>query len=143
MSFILGAGIRGDAKGFIEALGGLAACRKKKGRRSKGQQPSAPTLQLGRLTESGWNTYGERIEKTKGVALVERKVVKVAQGVRVSEKTGKITPRMVKRIVKTVVARVFTRLAEWELVPGKSVDAALERARKRTEQLLAPAPLVT
>ena len=70
-------------------------------------------------------------------------MVKVAQGVRVSEKTGKITPRMVKRIVKTVVARVFTRLAEWELVPGKSVDAALERARKRTEQLLAPAPLVT
>ena len=70
----IGAGesIRGDARGFLEALGGLAAC----GKPPKG----TARVSIARLTETAVTGYGEDIERTKGVTLIERRRVKLAVG---------------------------------------------------------------
>ena len=49
--------------------------------------------ELGRLTEAGINSYGEDIDRTKGIVLLERHRVKVIVGKRVCPKTGCITPK--------------------------------------------------
>lgn len=120
-----GSGVRGDAKGFIEALGGLAAC----GKAPKG----AKRLSIGRLTETGQNGYGEEITRTKGVTLIERKREKVIVDGRVHKRTGEIKPVYASRSVKTVIASVKTRVKEWTLVPAKHAEPAIERLKKRQQ----------
>lgn len=120
-----GSGVRGDAKGFIEALGGLAAC----GRPPKGSK----RLSIGRLIEVGKNGYGEDIVRTKGVMLIERKREKVEIGERVLKATGEIKPLLGWRSVSTVLASAKTRLKQWTLVPGKSCEQAIEQLKKRMQ----------
>lgn len=118
-----GASIRGNAKAFIETLGGLAAC---------GKPPKdAVRLSIGRLVEQATNGYGETIARTKGVTLVERRRVKKAVGQRISRLTGVVTVKNAWRSVKTVVASVKTRLQEWMLIPKKHQKLAMEMAVKR------------
>lgn len=117
-----GSGQRGNAKGFIEALGGLAACRTNK---------AAPMHELGRLTVSGLNGYGEDIERTKGVALLERHRVRVVLGQRIDRRSGKFKPLLAWRTVKVAVATVLTRLRDWSLVPMHTKAAALQLAEQR------------
>lgn len=134
---LAGLGQRGDAKGFLNALGGLAAC---KGKRKSGKN-QAVRQELGRLTEAGINSYGEDIDRTKGLALMERHRVKVIAGERVSSKTGCITPKTVWRTVKVLVASVKTRLGDWSLVPKKHQVQAIAQAEQRfMEQPDTPAP---
>lgn len=123
-----GSGVRGDAKGFIEALGGLAAC----GKAPKG----AKRLSIGRLTETGQNGYGEEITRTKGVTLIERKREKVIVDGRVLKTTGEIKPVYAWRSLKSVIASVKTRLKEWMLVPTKHAESAIERLKKRQQDQL-------
>lgn len=128
-----GAGQRGDAKAFILALGGLAAC---------GKPPTGtPRRSIGRLTEAGTNAYGEAIERTKGVTLVERTRKQVDVGSRVDSTTGEIKTKRAWRAVKTVVARVRTRLTEWVLTSARNLPFALKLAQARfataTAELLA------
>lgn len=125
-----GSGVRGDAKGFIEALGGLAAC----GKPPKG----AKRLSIGRLTEVGQNGYGEDIVRTKGVTLVERKREKVVVGERVLKSTGELKLILGWRSFSTVLASIKTRLKQWSLVPAKSREQAVERLEKRLQNQLDP-----
>jgi hypothetical protein len=118
-----GSGQRGDAKGFILALGGLAAC----GKPAKG----TPRRGIGRLTDAGVNAYGEPIERTKGVTLVERTRKQVAVGLRANRTTGELTTKQAWRAVKTVVAQVRTRLTEWILAPTKKASSARPPVRAR------------
>lgn len=101
--------IQGDAKGFLTLLGGLAACR--------AQTKAAPVLSIGRLTDKKVNRYGESVERTRGVTLVERERKKIQVGQRIVKQTGEVLAKMALRTVKKVVAAVKTRLFEWELVP--------------------------
>ncbi len=134
---LAGVGQRGDAKGFLQALGGLAAC---KGKRKTGKN-QAIRQELGRLTEAGINSYGEDIDRTKGLALVERHRVKVIVGQRVSPKTGQITPQTAWRTVKVLVASIKTRLGDWSLVPKKHQAQAIAQAEQRwIEQPASPPP---
>lgn len=111
-------GVRGDAKGFLTALGGLAAC---------GKAPKGSTcVSIGRLTEDALNSYGETIARTKGVTLVERSREKVETGTRVNKTTGEVKPVMAWRSVKTVLTSVTTRTRQWMLVPAKNEKMALE-----------------
>ena len=133
----IGAGesIKGDARGFLEALGGLAAC----GKPPKGMA----RVSIGRLTETAVNGYGEGIERTKGVTLIERRRARVAVGSRVIPATGEIKPRFAWRAVKTVLAAIKTRLGEWTLVlreksaPGKTPKPLTEDSRVKSAVLLA------
>jgi hypothetical protein len=121
----IGAGeaIRGDAKGFIEALGGLAAC---------GKPPKTEArMSIGRLTETALNGYGETIDRTKGVTLVERTRARVCTGTRVNASTGEIKPVLAWRSVQTVLASIKTRLTEWTLAPKKSQATAVHLAEQR------------
>lgn len=120
----IGAGeaIRGDAKGFIEALGGLAAC----GKAPKG----SASVSIGRLTEAALNGYGETIARTKGVTLVERTREKVVIGSRVKQSTGEIKPVLVWRSIKTVLASVKTRLVEWTMVMKQKMTKKEKEAGK-------------
>lgn len=108
---------------FIQALGGLAAC----GKPAKG----AARVSIGRLTETALNGYGEEIERTKGVTLVERTRERVATGTRVNASTGEIKPQMVWRSVQTVLASIKTRLGEWTLAPQKHQAVAVQLAQQR------------
>ncbi|MBB5217341.1 hypothetical protein [Parapusillimonas granuli] len=101
--------IQGDAKGFLTLLGGLAACR--------AQTKAAPVLSIGRLTDEKVNRYGETVEGTRGVTLVERERKKIQVGQRIVKQTGEVLAKMALRTVKRVMAAVKTRLYEWELVP--------------------------
>lgn len=101
--------IQGDAKGFLELLGGLSACR--------AQTKAALVLSIGRLTDTKVNRYGEPVERTRGVTLVERERKKVSVGQRIMKRTGEVLPNMVLRTVKKVVASVRTRLYDWQLKP--------------------------
>ena len=125
----IGAGesIRGDARGFLEALGGLAAC---------GKPPKGVVhVSIARLTEAAFNGYGEKIERTKGVTLIERRRARVAVGSRVIPATGEIKTRFAWRSVKTVLASIKTRLGEWTLVlreksaPGTAPKPLAEDSR--------------
>lgn len=98
------AGIQGQPKAFIEALGGLAAC---------GKPPKDEVRQsIGRLTEAKTNGYGEEIQRAKGVTLVERRRQKVRKG-QIDLDTGEIYARSGWHSVKTIVASVITRVGEW------------------------------
>ena len=110
----IGAGesIRGNAKGFIEALGGIAAC----GKAAKG----AATVSIGRLTEEAKNSYGETITRTIGVTLVERSRVRVAVGTYTSRVTGEIKPKMAWRMAHRTIAEQVTHSGEWTLVTTQS-----------------------
>ncbi len=120
-----GAEIRGDAKAFIEALGGLAACGK--------PRKDAVRLSIGRLVEPATNGYGEAVSRTKGVTLVEHRRVKQAVGQRISRLTGAVTAKNAWRSVKTVIASVKTRFQEWMLVPKKHEKAALQQSVQRLQ----------
>lgn len=120
-----GAEQRGDAKGFIEALGGLAACGK--------PAKDAVRFSIGRLVEQATNGYGETIARTKGVTLVERRRVKQSVGQRIHKKTGEVTTKTAWRSVKTVLASVKTRLQEWMLVAKKHEKTALQQAARRLQ----------
>ena len=87
--------------------------------------------ELGRLTEAGINSYGEDIDRTKGIVLLERHRVKVIVGKRVCPKTGCITPRTAWRTVKVLVASIKTRLGDWSLVPKKHQAQAITQAEQR------------
>lgn len=78
------AGQRGNPRAFLEALGGLAACRR--------DEPQAAKMSIERLTVAGINGYGESIRRSKGICLVERQRKHVRQG-QVDHETGKIYPR--------------------------------------------------
>ncbi|MEX3856309.1 replication endonuclease [Paraburkholderia sp. BR10923] len=118
-----GAGQRGDAKGFILALGGLAACGK--------PTEDSPRRSIGRLTEVAVNAYGEPIERTKGVTLIERVRKRVEVGSRTNRDTGEISVKYAWRSVATVVAEVRTRLTEWIFATKKTVSFALGLAKAR------------
>ena len=122
-----GSDIRGDAQGFIQALGGLAAC----GKTTKG----APAFSIGRLTEEAQNGYGETIVRTKGVTLVERSKARVTVGDRISKATGEVFPRMALRSVKTVLAAITTRLGEWTLASNKQTAQEKRLGVKVTQKL--------
>ncbi len=125
----IGAGesIRGDARGFLEALGGLAACGK--------PLNGVARVSIGRLTETAVNAYGEDIERTRGVTLIERRHARVAVGSLIVPATGEIKTRFAWRSVKTVLASIKTRLGEWTLVlreksvPGKALKPLGEDSR--------------
>ena len=107
-----GEAIRGNAKGFIEALGGLAACGKPPKEKAR--------ISIGRLTETALNGYGEDIQRAK-----------VCTGTRVSASTGEMKPKMAWRSVQTVLASIKTRLGEWTLAPKKHQHAAIHLAEQR------------
>lgn len=118
-----GAEIRGDAKAFIKALGGLAAC---------GKPPKTATrYSIGRLIEMSRNGYGEPVARTRGVTLVKRRLEKVVVGQRIHRRTGEVTPITAWRSVKTIIASVRTRLQEWMLVHKSKETIALEQAARR------------
>lgn len=117
-----GLGQRGDAKGFLEALGGLAACRGKK---------SHPRLELRRLVEAGTNGYGEALERTVGLELVVRRKVRAVVGQQMNPATGVITPRQGWRTVLDALASVRTRLSEWSLVHKDRAAEAVQWALQR------------
>jgi hypothetical protein len=120
----IGAGeaIRGDAQGFIQALGGLAAC----GKAPKG----VASVSIGRLTEEALNSYGETIDRTKGVTLVKRTREKVETGSRVNKSTGEIKPVLAWRSVQTVLASIKTRLGEWVMVMKQKMTKKEKEAGK-------------
>lgn len=121
----IGAGesVQGDAKGFIQALGGLAAC----GKTARG----AARISIGRLTETALNGYGEEIDRTTGVTLVERTRARVAVGERTSKVTGEIKLKMALRSIKTVLASIQTRVGNWSLAPKKNEKLAVYLAEQR------------
>lgn len=122
-----GAGIKGDAKGFIEALGGLAACGK--------APPDKERISIGRLTTNGLNSYGEDITRTKGVTLVARTREKVKIGTHVHKSTGEVKQVWGWRSFRTVLASVITRYKQWTMVPAKHAEAALAQLYKRMNSL--------
>jgi hypothetical protein len=77
------------------------------------------------------NGYGENIERTTGVTLVERARTRVAVGSRVNQRTGEIKEKLGWRSVKTVIAQVRTRLTEWLLTPKKTLSLAVAMAQAR------------
>jgi hypothetical protein len=118
-----GEAIRGDAQGFIQALGGLAACGKPAKDKAR--------MSIGRLTETALNGYGEDIHRTKGVTLVERSRQRVSTGTRVNASTGEVKPKMAWRSIQTVLASIKTRLTEWTLAPKKHEATAVQMAEQR------------
>lgn len=112
-----GHGERGDAKGFLEALGGLVAAQDPKAKTGKA------TLRLGRLTETRLNGYGEEIQRARGLALIQsqRRAEK-----RPGKRAGR--PRTVWKTVKSVLAQVVTRTQTWSLVPKARQAVAIAAA---------------
>lgn len=104
-----GAGQRGDAVGFIKALGGLDAARSDVAR-------TTPRLVFGRLVEEALNAYGETVGRTKGITLLQKQKVRIAR-TSISSATGKTKTRHVWRTETTVVASVRSRWIDWMLVP--------------------------
>jgi len=76
------------------------------------------------------NGYGEDIQRTKGVTLVERTRERVFTGTRVNA-SGEMKPKMAWRSVKTVLASIKTRLGEWTLAPKKHQQTAVYLAEQR------------
>lgn len=127
------AGIQGQPRAFIEALGGLAAC---------GKSPKDEVRQsIGRLTEAKTNGYGEEIQRAKGVTLVERVRQKVLKG-QIDRDTGEIYARSGWRSVKTVIASVITRVGDWTLAQKKNEASAIKLAEARMNiDLMADSPV--
>jgi hypothetical protein len=119
--------IRGDAQGFIQALGGLAAC----GKTTQG----APAFSIGRLTEEAQNGYNETIVRTKGVTLVKRSKALVAVGERIKKGTGEVIVKKALRSVKTVLASVTTRFGEWTLASNQKTAQEKRMGVKVTKKL--------
>ncbi len=119
------AGQRGNPRAFLEALGGLAACRQGKAKK--------PKVSIERLTVPATNGYGEAIRRAKGLSLVRREQVRVKKG-GVANDTGEIFQRSGQRSVKTVLASVVTRLTEWVLSPKASSSFAMKAAQDRAYQ---------
>lgn len=90
-----------------------------------------PRRSIGPLTEAGVNAYGEPIERTRGVTLIERARKRVAVGSGMDWNTGEIVVRHAWRSVATVVAQVRTRLTEWILAPKRALAFALSLAQAR------------
>lgn len=135
-----GAALRGDAKGFLQALGGLAACRLA-GKAKTKTKAGTPKVELGRLTEVGTNGYGEDIERTKGLVLLQRLRVKVIVGEKVNSKTGHIIAKTAWRTVKVTLASIRTRVGEWMMVQKKHEAQAIAQAERRfMEQPETPVP---
>ena len=122
------AGIRGNAKGFIEALGGLAASRL-----FQAKKEPRPSIQLGRYTQAGWNNYGDEIEKPKGLALIKRCRIKVFV---INPETGELAAKAVTRTVKILVYKEITRTLKWSTAPLKFEAQEMEKAEKRFEASL-------
>jgi hypothetical protein len=114
-----GAGQRGDATGFLRALGGLDASR-------NGKAKTARRFVLGRLLEDSLNSYGEAISRTKGITLLMKQKVK-APTVRVRRATGELVTSSTWRTKTTVVASVRTRWIDWMLVPIEMAEQTLCR----------------
>lgn len=114
-----GSGQRGDATGFLRALGGLDASR-------NGKAKSARRFVLGRLLEDSLNSYGEVITRTKGITLLMKQKVKVPTE-RVRRATGEVVTSSVWRTKTTVVASVRTRWIDWMLVPIEMAEQTLCR----------------
>jgi hypothetical protein len=118
----VGASQRGDARGFLKALGGLDACR-------NGKQQKARRFMLGRMLEVAQNSYGEEIKRTKGLTLLMKQKVRMLKG-DVDPGTGEVQRIAAWRTRVTVVSAVRTRLTEWALVPNRFAAQAMERAEK-------------
>lgn len=116
---------RGDAKGFLEALGGLTAGRDPR------DKSLLPPMRLARLTESGRNGYGEEVQRTKGLQLVESKRIAVAMP---GKRSGRARTRW--ETVKTVLASVVTRTQQWMLVPKRLGKQAVALAQDAMAALL-------
>lgn len=99
---------RGDAKAFLQALGGITAARDPR------DKSLLPKLRLGRLTVEGENAYGDAIQRTKGLQLIERRTA--------TKGTGRV------KVAQTVVASVVTRTQEWMLVRADQLSQAIEHA---------------
>lgn len=112
-----GSGERGDAKGFLEALGGLTAARDPR----TGKKVS---IRLGRLTKAATNGYGEPMKRTQGVQLIQsRKVRRTVSG----KQPGRT--KSIWETQKTVLCSIVTRHCEWSLAPKKQAQMAIARAR--------------
>lgn len=120
-----GAGLRGNPRAFLDALGGLAACRRGKAKGAK--------VSIERLTVPAINGYGEAIRRSKGICLVRREKIRVKKG-SVDKDTGEVFLRTGNRSVKSVLASVVTRFAEWVLSPKATYAFAQQAAQDRTHQ---------
>ena len=103
------ASIRGNAKGFIQALGGLAAAGCKTPREQAG-------LSIARLTEHAQNGYGDPIVRTVGIALVQK------QRERVERITDDGVIKKVWKRCKTQLATIRTRVNEWFFANAKNAE---------------------
>jgi hypothetical protein len=95
-----GASQRGDAVGFLEALGGLDAARN--------GNPSRKRLVIARLVESGMNRYGDAIKRTTGICLQEKERKRVAERCSVN---GKV--KRVWRTITETITSVVTKTQIW------------------------------
>lgn len=105
-------GVQGDAKGFIQKLGGLQACRA----RLTGMARRAPRVDVARLTVEKRNYYGDATAKMLGVMLVRREYRSETVGTRVTRR-GIRVPRNGWRLHKIPVERLVTRTDVWKLEP--------------------------
>jgi hypothetical protein len=96
-----GAGQRGDARAFLEALGGLDAARNSKS--------NSKRLVLARLVEEGVNKYGDTIKKTTGIVLVQKEKRKVK---RVNRKDSESV--FVWKTFTEVIVSVQTKVEQWK-----------------------------
>lgn len=118
----VGAKQRGDAKGFIKALGGLDACQDR-------ANPLSKRFILGRLVEEGKNRYGETIQKTKGIVLLLKERIKIAAR-KFNSQMEEISSVLVWRTRTTTIESVRTRLTEWTLVAKNSATNAMARSEQ-------------
>lgn len=112
------AAIRGNAKAFIQALGGLAASGGKTHREQA-------CLSIARLTETAHNSYGDPIVRTIGIHLIQRQRCKM---VYVTE-DGEI--KKVWRSCLNVVAKARTHLQEWFFANAKHAELHKKMAVQR------------
>jgi hypothetical protein len=101
-----GSGQRGDARAFLEALGGLDAARNSK--------PNSKRLILARLVEEGANKYGDAIKKTVGIVLLLKEKRKVKRVDRKNRPSG-----FVWRTFAEVLASVQTKVEKWKFETRK------------------------
>jgi len=92
-------GKRGNAYGFLEALGGLDAARNGKRARKR--------YAIKRLIEESSNKYGDKISKTVGITLVRKEYKQV------TIKRGHLSKRRVAQTTTRVITSLKIRLAQW------------------------------